>query len=260
MVETALFVLRDTLRSRWIIALSVFFFLLTEGCFRLSGDPDKASLLVSTATVLLVPLVSILLGSTYYYNSRDFVKLLLVQPQRRSTVYVGLFMGLSVAMILSFVVGVGVPSLLRFPTTFGQSSVWTLLVLSGSSLAVISVGVAFFIASVMVDKSKGITLSLVTWLGAAVIYDGLVLLTINLFREYPLEELILLLCFLNPLDLARVLLISKMDVSALMGVTGYVFNQFLTGGWGTIAALLSLLVWSLTPASIGLWRFRRLDF
>ena len=66
--------------------------------------------------------------------------------------------------------------------------------------------------------------------------------------------------FLNPVDLARVLLLLSFDVSALMGYTGAVYERFFHGATGMILAFLILLLCAVVPLGLGLGWFRRKDF
>ena len=104
---------RDALRSRWIAVYTLFFLLATEGLMRFSGDGAKAVLSLSSATLIVVPLVTLVLSTIYVYNAREFTELLLAQPIRRSTLFNGLYLGLAVPMAAGFVAGIGLPMLLR---------------------------------------------------------------------------------------------------------------------------------------------------
>jgi Cu-processing system permease protein len=65
---------------------------------------------------------------------------------------------------------------------------------------------------------------------------------------------------LNPVDLARVVLMLNFDVSALMGYTGAVFEDFFGGSMGLAVALLALGVWLAAPLVAGAKAFARKDF
>jgi Cu-processing system permease protein len=93
-----------------------------------------------------------------------------------------------------------------------------------------------------------------------VLYDGLVLFVVAAFSDYPLETPMLVLTLLNPVDLARVLLLLTFDVAALMGYTGAVFERFFGSGLGVLAALAALLGWTALPFVAGLRGFSRKDF
>ena len=64
----------------------------------------------------------------------------------------------------------------------------------------------------------------------------------------------------NPVDLARGLVLTQLDVSALMGYTGALFERTFGSLAGTIVAVTALAVWTATPFTIAARRFRRRDF
>ena len=65
---------------------------------------------------------------------------------------------------------------------------------------------------------------------------------------------------LNPVDLARVLMLLSVDVAALMGYTGAVFERFFGSGLGLALAGGALLTWTVAPFLLGLRGFARKDF
>ncbi|MDZ7682775.1 MAG: hypothetical protein U5J63_13940 [Fodinibius sp.] len=101
---------------------------------------------------------------------------------------------------------------------------------------------------------KGLGFALVGWLFLAVIYDGLVLLAIFLLGDYPIEEPMLAMAMLNPIDLARITVLLEFDIQALMGYTGAVFNRFFGSMMGISVAAGCLMIWLGVP----LWRSVRL--
>ncbi len=76
------------------------------------------------------------------------------------------------------------------------------------------------------DKAKGIGVVILLWLYFSIIFDGLVLFVLFQFADYPLEKMMVGVVTLNPIDLSRILILLKMDVSALMGYTGAIFKDF----------------------------------
>jgi Cu-processing system permease protein len=64
---------------------------------------------------------------------------------------------------------------------------------------------------------------------------------------------------LNPVDLARVVMLMHFDSSALMGYTGAVFQRFFSGT-GAFVAGFALLGWIALPTLAGARAFRRKDF
>ena len=70
----------------------------------------------------------------------------------------------------------------------------------------------------------------------------------------------LVLMALNPVDVARVLVIMALDASAMMGYTGAVFQDFFGGGTGLALAVSCLAAWTVVPGLAALFTFHRKDF
>ena len=107
---------------------------------------------------------------------------------------------------------------------------------------------------------KGFGIAILVWLFLAVIYDGLFLLSLIIFQDYPIEKLALVLTIFNPIDLSRILVILKMDISALLGYNGAVFNKFFGTQAGMLLSLLMLALWTVIPALGFLYFAREKDF
>ena len=100
------------------------------------------------------------------------------------------------------------------------------------------------------NRIRGFGLAIVIWLILAVIYDGLFLLGLAWFSDYPLERVAIGVTLFNPIDLARILILLKLDISALMGYTGAVFNRFLGTSTGMGLALVVLATWAIVPVTL----------
>jgi Cu-processing system permease protein len=103
-------------------------------------------------------------------------------------------------------------------------------------------------------------MGLLVWIFLAVAWDALVLAGANAFHAWPLERPLLVLMILNPVDLARVVLMLNFDVSALMGYTGAVFEEFFGQSVGLAVALAALSAWLAAPLWAGARQFARKDF
>lgn len=252
--------LRDVVRNRWVLAYGLVLFVLTEGLFRLGGDGGRVILSLLNVVLILVPLVALTFGTLYLYNAREFIELLLTQPVSRGAMFAGLWAGLALPLCLVLLAGVGLPFL--FHATGAAIPTHSLVVLlgTGTLLTAAFTAIAFLIALRCEDRARGFGMALVVWLICAVVYDGLVLLVVAVFHDYPLETPLLILTLLNPLDLGRVLLLLDFDVAALMGYTGAVFRRFLGTSLGMGVGLAALSVWTIVPLALGLRRFRRRDF
>lgn len=250
--------LRDGLRSRIVYGFGAFFLFAGWMMVRLGGPGDKALLSLLSLTLALVPLVSLVYGASYLYQSRRFIELLLAQPVPRRTLFLGLYAGLSLPLTLAWLLGCLLPLL---SAGKGLDVPGVLLLLgAGSALCLVFCALAFWIAVRVENRLRGLGLAIVLWLLLAVAYDGLVLMLGYLLADWPLEGPVLALCLANPIDLARVLVLLHFDLGAMMGYTGAVFQLFFQGPLGMGLAALTLLLWVLLPLWMA-WRvFSRRDF
>lgn len=256
----ALFQARDVMRSRWLAAYGIFFLVVTEGLLRFSGGDARTILSLSSIVLYVVPLVTLVFGTVYLYNAREFIELLLAQPVNRRGLFLGLFAGLAAPLLMAVVVGAGLPFLLHGFDDPAQRMMLVALLGTGVALTLVFTAVAFCISLWTEDRLRGLGAAIGVWMLAAIIYDGLVMAAVAAFSDYPLERPMLVLTLANPIDLARVTLLLQLDVSALMGYTGAVFQQFLGGVAGTVVAGTALLAWIVVPFSLGLRAFVRKDF
>jgi Cu-processing system permease protein len=64
---------------------------------------------------------------------------------------------------------------------------------------------------------------------------------------------------LNPVDLGRILILLKMDVSAMMGYTGAIFKIFFGTATGMTITSAVLFAWISLPLLLSLRQFDRKD-
>ncbi len=81
----------------------------------------------------------------------------------------------------------------------------------------------------------------------AVIYDGLFLMSLIIYESYPLDKYSLTATMLNPIDLSRILILLKLDISALLGYTGAVFQKFFGTHVGVVLSIFTLSIWVMLP-------------
>ena len=250
----------DLGRSRWSYIYLLFYLLLGFVLLFLNNDLSKAVITLMNVIIVLVPLIGTIFGVMYYYNSREFTELLLAQPLKRSSIFLGQFLGVASSLTLSLILGLGIPFMLY--GLFRSDAIWdfSLLLVTGSFLTFIFTGLAFNIALSNENKIKGFGYAVLLWLFLAVIYDGLFLLSLIVFEEYPLDTFSLAATMLNPIDLSRTLILLKLDISALLGYTGAVFKQFFGTNAGLLISLMALFLWVVLPISRLAYTSKRKDF
>ena len=186
-------------------------------------------------------------GTIYYYNSKEFIQLILAQPIKRSSIFIGHFLGMNAALILAFFIGVGLPFILNGVLFSDMALGFILLMLIGMFLTVIFSAISYFISIKSENRIAGFGVSIFVWLFFAIIYDGLLMIALLVFEDYPLDTFTLSAIMFNPIDISRILILLQLDISALMGYTGAVFSKFFGTYWGISFSLLMLIIWSLIP-------------
>ncbi len=254
MIKIVKYILLDILRNKIVVAYTLFLFAITFCVFSLEDNTEKGLLTLLNLILFIVPLVSIIFSTIYIYNSSEFIELLVSQPIRRKSIWLSLFTGLAGALTLAFIIGAGIPLLIYVRSVTGL-----MMILNGILISVIFASLAMVAAVRTRDKAKGIGFSILLWLFFSLVYDGFVLFLLFQFSDYPLEKAMIFISALNPIDLGRILILLKMDVSALMGYTGAVFKEFYGTEKGLIVSFSAMILWILLPLLYSLRKFNRKD-
>jgi Cu-processing system permease protein len=250
----------DLIRSRWSYIYLLFYLLLGSVLLFLNNDLSKAVITLMNVIIILVPLIGTIFGVMYYYSSKEFTELLLAQPIKRSSIFIGQYLGVALSLSISLILGLGIPFVLY--GLFQSNEIWdfALLLVTGAFLTLIFTALAFNIALYNEDKIKGFSYAILLWLFMAVVYDGLFLMSLVLFQSYPLDSYSIGATMLNPIDLSRILILLKLDISALLGYTGAVFQKFFGTNIGLLISLSALSIWVTLPLLNIFWKSNKKDF
>ena len=251
--------IRNVVRSRWLLCYAAFFLLATEGLLRFTGGDARTLLSLANVMLFVVPLVTVVYGTIYLYNSREFIELLLAQPLKRRTVFAGLYLGLAIPITSALVAGVSLPFIVHGISIEGRAPLATMLV-GGGALTMIFTGIAFWIALRFEDKLTGLGAGMAIWMLLALVYDGVMLIVVALLSDSSIEKSLLVASLANPIDLVRIALLLQFDIAALMGYTGAVFTRFFSGATGLLVIAAALTMWIGAPLAVGLAAFKRKDF
>lgn len=248
------YVITDIVQNKIVIIYTVLLLLITMSVFSLESSPSKGMASLLNLVLLIVPLICIIFSTIYIYNSSEFIELLVSQPLKRKTLWLGLFSGLATSLSIAFLIGVGVPVLI-----FHADITGLIMVLSGLFLTVVFVSLALFASVMTRDKAKGIGWAIALWLFFSMIFDAIVLFLLFQFQDYPLEDVMVALSFLNPIDLSRIQILLQIDLSALMGYTGAVFQEFFGNINGIILSFAGLALWIFVPLFFSFRKFAKKD-
>ncbi len=254
MFKLSKYVLYDIVRSKIVIAYTIFLLILSFSLFQLEEDQNKALMSLLTIVLIAVPLISMIFTTIHYYNSYEFIELMLSQPLSRSRILLSEYAGVSLSLLTAFLVGIGIPVLIYSFNETGMALLFT-----GASLTMVFTSMAFLASVKARDKARGIGAALLLWFYFALIYDGIILMILFSFSDYPMEKMTLLLASLNPIDLGRIFIMLKMDVSALMGYTGALYKDFFGSSTGVLFTAGVMFLWIILPLLWALRVFRRKD-
>ncbi|MCB0714877.1 MAG: ABC transporter permease subunit [Chitinophagaceae bacterium] len=255
MIKLSKYVLYNILKSKIIIAYTLFLFIVATGLFQMEANSSKAILSLLNIILIVLPLVSLIFTTIHYYNSYEFIELMLSQPLSRKRVLLSEFSGVCFSLVMAFCIGVGIPVLL-FAT---DVSIGISLILIGIFLSIIFTSFAFYTSVNARDKARGIGTALLLWFYFTLIYDGIILLILFTFSDYPLENFTLVMAALNPIDLGRIFIMLKMDSSAMMGYTGALFKDFFGSSSGMAFTFGCMILWAAVPLLLALRKFRKKD-
>jgi Cu-processing system permease protein len=248
------YILYDILRSKIILAYIIFLLIVSVSMFQMEENSGKAMLSLLNIVLIVLPLVSLIFTTIHYYNSYEFIELMSSQPMSRTRILLSEYTGVAISLLSALLIGIGIPVLLFAANPTGYALLFTAF-----CLTLVFTSIAFLASVIARDKARGIGFTLLLWFYFALIYDGLVLLILFSFSDYPLEKLTLLLSALNPIDLGRIFIMLKMDISALMGYTGALYKDFFGNSSGIIFTVGIMLIWIVVPLWLAVKKFRQKD-
>lgn len=248
------YVMADIMNNRTVIIYTVCLFVVSFCMFSLEDNTTKGLLSLLNIILIIVPLFSMIFSTMYMYNSAEFIELLVSQPLKRKTIWLSLFTGLALSLSFAFIIGAGIPLLIYQANTVGF-----IMIAMGTILSIVFAGIAMLAAVQLRDKAKGVGAAIMLWLYFSLLFDGLVLFLTFQFADYPLEKPMIAVSALNPVDLGRILILLKMDVSAMMGYTGAVFKDFFGTTTGMIFSASVMMLWIILPVWLSVRQFSRKD-
>jgi Cu-processing system permease protein len=248
------FILLDILKNKIVVLYTLLLAVFSWSAFGMEDNSTKGILTLLNLILLTVPLIAILFSTIYIYNSSEFIELLLSQPIKRKKIWSSMFLGLITSFILAFIIGAGIPLLIYAPTDVGL-----MMLAIGIIISAVFVSLAFLSSILTRDKAKGIGIAVLLWMYFALLFDALVLFLTFQFGDYPIEKIMVGITATSPIDLARIMILLHLDVSAMMGYTGAIFKDFFGTPLGLSIAFALLVLWIAIPYWISLRLFKTRD-
>src|SRR5574339_259283 len=112
MTRVIKYIFYDLLRTRFMLLYTAFLLISTFALFQLDSDTGKIVLSLLNIVLIVIPLISIVFTTIHFFNSYEFIELMLAQPVNRRTVFLAEYMSVAASLCSAYVIGIGVPSLI----------------------------------------------------------------------------------------------------------------------------------------------------
>src|SRR6187551_3352752 len=109
MTRVIKYIFYDILRTRFILLYTVFLFVSTMAMYQLDSDSGKVVLSLLNIVLMVVPLVSIVFTTIHFFNSYEFIEMMLAQPINRKVIFLGEYLAVASSLCAAYAVGVGLP-------------------------------------------------------------------------------------------------------------------------------------------------------
>lgn len=261
--------LRDAFESRWLLSFAATFALLAlvlsfvQGS---SGDAGAQGFNRTTASLinlclLLVPLLALVLGAAAISSERERGTLatLLAQPISQVEIFLGKYIGLSIAVWMAIALGFGGAGLLvALVNPLTDIGHYALFVVLSAVLASAMLSIGMLISVLSNSRVKALALAVMAWFVLVLFYD-LGAISVALWISSSGRTLTLA-ALGNPVESVRLLAVMSLDpdLQVLGPLGSYLQNEL---GRAVSMAMLGIgvLAWTAAPVAIAAHIFNRQD-
>jgi Cu-processing system permease protein len=263
--------IRACLRGRWFLLGAAGFGILSIAVAHLGSSAgasgwgistvDRTTAALMNLILLFVPLLGIPLGATSFAGESEDGTLgyLIAQPLSRLELFAGKWLGLIAAITMTLGLGFGITAIwMGFQGALASNMFWA-MALGAWLLAIFSISLGAFFASISQSRMQALAFSVAAWLFLVFLCDfGILALAVaNIIGAKG----IFAISIINPLQAVKIFI--AMFVSQRLEVLGpagiHAIQTF--GSTGLILILLSsLAIWMSAVTGFGFLRFRRENF
>ena len=260
------------LRSRFLVIFAVVFaalaLLVASAGYVLTGgmgmqDFARTAASLVELVLLVIPLAALVVGVTSLTLESGSAELLYSQPVARRTILFGRLTGLFLALVAAEAIGFGVSGLVLFSRT-GEGGVGGFLGVAGASALLTAIFLAMAAAitggGATRRRARGLTMALVVWFAAVVLFDVAVLGVASWLPSGPASRVLMVSAIANPVDAVRTATLMAVEGTTAFGAASLAFLRFTHGAIGAGSWLAaSAVFWILAPLAIGAMRLERSD-
>ena len=262
--------IRDGLRNRWVLAVTLLLAMLALSLGFLGSAPtgtvkvDPLTVTVvslSSLSIFLIPLIAMLLSYDAIVGEieRGTMALLLSHPVSRQQVLAGKFLGHLAILTLATVTGYGIAGLtLQLAQGGLDLAGWTpfaLLILASILLGACFLSLGYLISSLVRERATAAGIAIGVWLFLVVIYDmGLLGVLVADQGRVITAPILNTLLLLNPTDIYRLLnLTGHENIALFAGMAGLSDQASLPAS----VLLMAQLLWIALPFGLAALAFKR---
>jgi Cu-processing system permease protein len=260
--------LKGAVRSRWVIGTAIVFAAISLGVtllglealrgLGLSGVGPASAGLVNLG-VLLPPLMGLLLGAGSIAGARErgLLAMMVAQPVSRTSLILGLFLGLTAALWITVAAGFGLAALvLAGVAKVSDLAPFGALVVATLAVGTAGLGVGIGLSSVAAGRTQAMAMAVAVWFVLAL---GMDLALAGLGPAVQLgPQGLLIAVLLNPLEAGRILaLLAANPGGAALGPFGtYLIERFGTTGSAMLLGS-AIAAWTVIPLLVARSALRR---
>lgn len=221
--------LRDGLRNRWLLAISLLFVLLATGIAwfgaAAAGEVGFSSISTTIASLaslatFLIPLIALLLAYDAIVGEDESgtLLLLLTYPLNKLQLLLGKFIGQGLILALATLIGFGGAALAMALLVPGLDlgelwAAFSRFILSATLLGWVFIALAYWLSCQAKEKSTAAGMALGVWFGFVLVFDLALLALLVLTKGQLSPQWLPWLLLLNPADIFRQLNLSGLDDS-----------------------------------------------
>ena len=262
--------IREGLRNRWIVAITVLLGVLALTLSFLGSAPtgstgasalDVMVVSLSSLTIFLIPLIALLLSHDAVVGEaeRGTLLLLLSYPVSRPQIILGKFLGHLLILAVATIVGYGAAGLaLSLFSGDALGAGWgafALMIGNSVALGAAFLAIGYAISALAPERGVAAGVAIGVWLLFALVYDMVLLGALVVDQGAVITPPVLnALLLLNPADVYRLLnLAGSAEARMFAGMSGLAADASLS--WG--ALITALAGWIVVPLALASVLFNR---
>lgn len=261
--------LRDALESRWLVSFALTFALLALMLSFVQGNSGEAGSQGFNRTtaglinlcLLLVPLLALVLGAASISGERERGTLatLLAQPITPVELFVGKYIGLTIAVWLALALGFGGAGLLMaLVNPLTDIGHYALFVILSAVLASSMLSLGMLISVLSNSRVKALALAVMVWFVVVLFYDlGAISLALWVSSS---GQTLTLAALGNPVEAVRLLAVMSLEPDLqVLGPLGAYLTDEIGRSMSMVLLSAGVLAWTLAPLAFAARVFNAQD-